>query len=445
MDTKKNLKPYERSAMSLPLSRRHFLVGSTLAGVSSLVRAGQATARWSANERLAVGVVGVEGQGAYNVNELVSAGAELVALCDVDENRAGKTRERFSKAAFYTDFRKMMEHKGLDAVLIATPDHSHVLPSLAALRSGYHVYCEKPLTHTVAEARLVAETAARMKKVTQMGTQIHATNNYRRVVELIQAGAIGDVTEVHVCCSKSWGVKDGKRPTDTPPVPKGLHYDLWVGPAPMRPFSPAYLPAEWRRWWDFGGGTLADMACHHVDLPFWALNLRYPTHVKAEGPPVNSETAPTAMQVTYDFPARGAMPALKLSWYDGGIQPEIVKSGKVKAWNDGSLFVGTKGMMIANYGSYKLLPEESFTGFKAPAPSIPNSIGHHKEWIEACKSGGKTTCNFDYSGALTETVLLGTVAYRCGKEFDWDGVKFKASEQAAERLLVKDYRKGWNL
>jgi len=432
--------------MGFPISRRHFLVGSAVAGFSSLVHGeGKPAKKISANERLAVAVVGVEGQGAYNVNELVGAGAELVALCDVDENRAGKQRERFGKAKFYTDYRKMMEQKGIDAVLVATPDHSHVLPTLAALRSGYHVYCEKPLTHTVEEARLVAETARKLNKVTQMGTQIHAGNNYRRVVEMIQAGVIGDVTEVHVCCGKSWGLKDAKRPNDTPPVPKGLNYDVWVGPAPMRPYNPAYLPAEWRRWWDFGGGTLADMACHHVDLPFWALKLKHPSRVEAKGPQVSSEHSPIAMQVSYEFPARGDMPAVKLHWYDGGIQPEIVNSGKVKAWGDGSLFVGTKGMLMANYGSFKLMPEKDFTGFKAPPQSIPNSVGHHKEWIEACKNGGKTTCNFDYSGALTETVLLGTVAYRSGKAFDWNGADLKASEPAAQKLIGKEYRQGWSL
>jgi predicted dehydrogenase len=431
--------------MSLPLSRRHFLLGSALAGLAGVVRGDESSSKKpGANERLAVGVIGVEGQGAYNVNELARAGAELVALCDVDENRAGKTRQRFAKAKFYTDFRKLIDHKGLDAVLIATPDHGHVLPTLAALRAGYHVYCEKPLTHTVEEARLVAETAAKQKRVTQMGTQIHAGNNYRRVVEIIQSGAIGDVTDVHVVCGKSWGGK-GVRPMGNPPVPPGLHFDLWLGPAPERPYNPAYLPAEWRRFWDFGGGTLNDMACHHIDLPFWALKLRHPTHVRAEGPKPSSETTPESLQVEYQFPARGDMPALKLTWSDGGRRPKVFEDPKVAAWRDGSLFIGTKGMLLANYDTYKLLPEKDFEGFQPPKPTIPNSIGHHKEWIEACKKNEKTTCNFDYSGALTETVLLGTVAFRSGWAFTWDAAKLKTSETEADRFLTKEYRKGWSL
>src|SRR5579871_3059593 len=254
----------------------------------------------SANERVHVGIIGVAGQGEYDTNEVAKAGAAIVALCDVDENRTGKARERFPEAKYYPDFRQLLDQKGLDAVVIATPDHTHAFATMAALKAGLHVYCEKPLTHTVYEARLVAETAAKYRRVTQMGTQIHAGSNYRRVVELIQSGAIGPVREVHVWADRVWS-GPGVRPSDTPPVPANLHWDLWLGAAPDRPYNPVYLPETWRGWWEFGSGTLGDMACHHMDLPFWALNLRYPTTVRAEGPPSNGETTPAWLIVHYEF------------------------------------------------------------------------------------------------------------------------------------------------
>ena len=429
------------------VTRRHFL--QTAAAATAVGLAGRPAPaddkKVSANERLNVGVIGVAGQGAYDMHEVAAAAANIVALCDVDENRAGKARERFPRATFHTDFRKLLDQKGLDAVVIATPDHTHAVATMAALKAGLHVYCEKPLTHTVAEARAVAETAARQKRVTQMGTQIHAGENYRRVVELIRGGAIGPVREVHVWCAKSWG--GGDRPKETPPVPAGLHYDLWLGPAPYRPYHPAYIPFHWRRWWDFGGGTLADMACHYMDLPFWALGLRHPQAVAAEGSsPVHPETAAQWLIVRYEFPARGEQPPVRLTWYDGGKRPKLFAEGKLPAWGDGVLFVGDKGMLLADYNGRRLLPEAQFTGFVPPKPSIPKSIGHHREWVEACKGGGRTTCNFDYSGALTEAVLLGNVSYRLGRPLTWDAARLRATDAPeAEQYLRREYRKPWTL
>jgi predicted dehydrogenase len=433
--------------MSQRITRRHFLL-STAAGAAGFgVRPSLAFAKKLApSERLRVGAIGVAGQAGSDLNAIAAAGAEIVALCDVHESRkeVGKQRERFSDAKFYADFRKMIDAGGLDAVMVGTPDHSHAIPTLTALKADLHVFCEKPLTHTVQEARLVAETAAKHRRVTQMGTQVHSTDNYRRVVELIRAGAIGPVREVHVWVGKVWG-GTGTRPKATPPVPAGLRWDLWLGGATERPYHPTYLPAEWRRWWDFGGGTLNDMACHYMDLPFWALDLRHPTHVEAEGPTVNDEMAAMWLIVRWDFPERGKQPALKFTWYDGGKRPKLFAEKKLPDWGDGVLFVGDKGMLLADYSHRKLLPEADFAGYVPPRKSIPDSIGHYKEWVEACKSGGKTTCNFDYSGALTETVLLGTVAYRLGKGFDWNAKELKASEPGAERFIRKEYRKGWSL
>jgi predicted dehydrogenase len=429
--------------MQTRLTRRHFLQAGATAALAPLVLRGD-DKKPAPSERLNVALIGVEGQGQFSLGGIIGAGCNLVALCDVDERRVGKSREKHPKAFFTPDYRKVLDMKGLDAVAIATPDHNHAVITMAALKSGRHVYCEKPLTHTVFEARAVAKEAKKRKLVTQMGTQIHAGNNYRRVVELIQSGAIGNVKEVHTFCGKSWdGPKD--RPTGTPPVPKGLHYDLWVGPAPFRPYNPAYLPAEWRRYWDFGGGTLADMACHHMDLPFWALKLRHPTKVSAKGSPVYKEGTARWTVVTYEYGPRGDMPATTLTWYDGGKRPAIMSQPGMPRWGDGSLFVGDKGMMLADYGRYVLLPQKEFKGFKPPKQTIPNSIGHHKEWVEACKHGGTTTCNFDYSGALTEAVLLGTVAYRAETPFTWDSENFKTSEPKANDLLQQEYRKGWSL
>jgi len=421
------------------LSRRQFLQ-STAAGATGLLLA--ADKKEPASERLQVGVIGIAGQGEYNLNQLAPH-ATIAALCDVDENRTGKARDRFPEARFYTDYRKLIDQKGLDAVLIATPDHMHAFPTLAALQAGLHVYCEKPLTHTVQEARLVAETAAKQKRVTQMGTQIHAGTNYRRVVEIVQSGAIGPVKEVHVWCGASYGGIDRSR--EGPGAPKGLHYDLWLGPAPERPYHEEHLHFKWRRWWDFGGGALADMACHHVDLPFWALGLRHPTKVSAEGSPLHADSCAKWLIVKYEFPARDKQPPVKLTWYDGGKRPALFDEGKLPKWGDGSLMIGEKGMILSGYGAYKLLPEKDFEGFVPPKPSIADSKGHHREWVEACKQGGTTTCNFDYSGALTEAVLLGNVSYRLGKPLTWDGAALKANEADADRFIRKTYRKGWEL
>jgi predicted dehydrogenase len=355
----------------------------------------------------------------------------------VDESRIGPIRQAHPKAAFFTDFRKLIEAKGIDAVVVSTPDHMHASPTLMALRSGLHVFCEKPLTHTVKEARLVAEAAARHKRVTQMGTQIHAGSNYRRVVELIQSGAIGKVSEVHTWVGTTYH-GNGKRPP-ADPVPKTLDWDLWCGTALDRPYSKAYVPFWWRRYWAFGGGALNDMACHHMDLPFWALKLRHPVRVSAEGSPPTEETCSEWTIVQYEFPG------LQLTWYDGGRQPKLLSDLKIK-WGGGNLFVGDKGMLLADYGNHRLLPEEKFKDFERPKPTIPDSVGHYKEWVMACKNGGPTTCNFDYSGALTECVLLGTVAYRSGKAFEWDPVEMKTKgAPEAQAFVSKEYRKGWEI
>jgi hypothetical protein len=289
----------------------------------------------------------------------------------------------------------------------------------------------------------LAEAAKKHGVATQLGTQIHAGDNYRRVVEIVQSGALGDVTEVHVWVGKGWG--GGDRPADGQKPPANLSWDLWLGPAPERDYAAGrYHPAQWRRWWDFGGGTLGDMACHYMDLPFWALKLRHPTHCEAEGPPVHAETCPMGLIVRYQFPEREGLKPVKLTWYDGNKIPSKVAGEAVPG--SGVMFVGTEGKMYANYGDYRLYPLDKFKDFKLPEPTIPRSIGHHAEWIKACKEGTPTTCNFDYSGALTEAVLLGNVAYRTGEALEWDAAALKATNcPAADKLIRKAYRKGWEV
>jgi predicted dehydrogenase len=340
----------------------------------------------------------------------------------------------------------MLDQKDIEAVTVSTPDHVHAPASVLAMKTGRHVYCEKPLAHSVYEARVMAKVAAKEQRATQMGTQIHNTGrNYRNVVEVIRSGAIGKVREAHSWVGKAWG--GGERPEEGQPVPSYIDYDLWLGPAPERPYHSVYLPGNWRRWWDFGNGTLGDMGCHHLDLPFWALSLRYPETVEAEGPPVHPETAPTWIQVQWQFPSRAGMPPVLLHWHDGGKRPPQFEEGKLPRWGDGTLFVGEDGrMLLADYGRYVLLPEEKFRDFKPPPHSIPDSPGHHAEWIQACKTGKPTTCNFEYSGRLTETVLLGTVAYRTGKRLEWDPIELKATNcPEASRYIRRKYRKGWTL
>ena len=441
------------------VTRRQFIRGSTLAGAGFWLggqRMAAAARRVSPNEKLNIGVVGVAHRGEANLSGV--AGENIVALCDVDDTLLRAAAGKFPRAKTYNDFRRMLDRTDLDAVVCSTADHTHAVVSMMALRGGRHVYCEKPLTRTVSECRAVREEARRGKLVTQMGTQIHAGANYRRVVELVRSGAIGPVAEVHVWVNVRYGGME--RPADTPPVPANLHYDLWLGPVPERPYHPDYLPGKWRNWWAFGGGGLGDFGCHYMDLPHWALDLRYCTSVETvEGPPVHPETVPPWLVLRYDYPARGLQPPVKLTWYHGGRQPEILaavlpeekadaKPGRPEKtpWQSGVLFVGGKGMLLADYGRHVLLPQREFAGFEPPKPFIADSIGHHQEWIEACKTGGATTCNFDYSGALAETVLLGNVAYRTGRKLEWDPAKLRAGNcPEAEVFVQHQYRKGWTL
>ena len=439
--------------MQRQLNRRDFLRNMVCTGSGLIILSNSRLVRGTqANNKLNIAGIGVGGRGAADING--AASENIVALCDVDEKHAAQTFERYPKAKRYKDFRKMLDkiHNKIDAVVIGTPDHTHAPAGVMAMKLGKHCYCEKPLTHSVYEARVMAEVAREKKLVTQMGTQIHAESNYRRVVELVQTGAIGTVRKVHVWLGANFtgpprptGMSQPNAPSDRPAVPETLDWDLWLGPASYRPYHPAYAPAGWRYWWNFANGLLGDFFCHYCDLAFWALKLRHPVTVVAEGP-VHPESAARWTIARQEYPARGVLPPVTLTWYSGGGYPALMKEGKVPQWPNAVLFIGSKGMLIADYGRHLLLPEEKFADFKRPDPFIPESIGHHREWVEACKTGGPTTCNFDYSGALTEAALLCNVALRTGKKLTWDAKKLKAIGcPEADAFIRREYRKGWKL
>jgi len=395
------------------------------------------------SDKLNIGGIGVGGMGAvdlYNVST-----ENIVALCDVDDKRAAKTYDKYPDVKRYYDFRRMLdkEHKSIDAVVIATTDHVHIPASVMAMKAGIHCYTEKPLGHNVHEVRVATEVARKTGVATQLGTGAHSGYGYRSVVKMIKDGVIGEVREVHCWCDEAW--HPGDRPKATPPVPKHLKWDLWLGPAPVRPYHPCYIPQAWRSWWDFGNGRLGDMGCHMIDLPFTALNLKYPLTVEAEGQPVHRESSPLWMIAKWTFPGRGNLPPVELTWYDGNKRPPLQKQHNMPDWPEATIFVGSKGMLIAQYGKFKLYPEEKFAGVRRPLLE-PRSIHHQQEWIEACKTGRPTGCRFDYAGPLTETVLLGTVAYRVGEKLRWDPVNLKATNcPKADRFIRRENRKGWEL
>src|SRR5262249_31466758 len=439
------------------LSRRRFLNWAA-AGGAALAAPAIVRGR-DLNDKLNLAIIGAGGRGADHLRGVQS---ENVAVPrDVLGANLNLAAQTYPKARKIADFRKVYDHaKEFDAVVISTTEHTHAFATLLALQHGKHVYCEKPLTHNIWEARVIREAAAKTKLATQMGTQVHAGDNYRRVVELIQTGAIGPVREAHVWVGRAWGLQseeDAKankdivyvtdRPKEAVKPPAELDWELWLGPAPERPFNPVYVPGpKWYRWWDFGNGTMSDLGSHWNDLPFWALKLKAPTAVEAFGPKPHPEIAPASMQAVYEFPARGDMPAVKLTWHQGTYKPPQWTEKKIPQYGSGVLFVGDKGMLLSDYSKPVLLPEKQFADFTPPKPFIEKSLGHWAEWIHACKTGTPTTCNFEYAGWLTESNHLGNVAFRAGKRLEWDFKNLRAKNAPEiEPLIHRKYRKGWKL
>lgn len=462
------------------LSRRRFLgATATLAGISVVPRwILGGPGRTPPSGRLNIAIVGTGGQGITNLKELLRhPDVNVSAICDVAEfwdnshlyyrhhGGRGPATEVIAEharqnpdpgrhdCAVYVDYRVMLERAqhDIDAVLVAAPNHIHAVASVAAMRAGKGVYCEKPLTHSIYEARQLARAARETGVATQMGNQGHSTDDIRRAVEWIRDGAIGKVRAVHAWAGGSNRAVRTERPTDTPPVPDGLSWDLWLGPAKARPYHPAYAPLMFHYWWDFGSGTLGNFGCHTLDTAVWALGLEHPAIVEASSTPLNEETTPVAATYHWVFPARGDRPQVEVFWYEGGLRPPrppCLEPDQELPAAGGSLLVGDEGAILSGVwsASPRIIPEEKMRRYAPPPPTIPRSQGHHRDWIEACKGGPAASANFDYAARLTEIVLLGVVALRTGRSLRWNGPDMVAANAPeAEPFIRGFFRKGWEI
>ena len=432
------------SAAAFTIVPRHVLGG-----------AGQA----APSGKLNIAGVGIGGMGSANLQNMASE--NIVALCDVDDKYAAKTFETYPQARRYRDFREMLaQEKDVDAVMIATPDHTHATIALAAIAAGKHVYCQKPLTQSVYECRLLTEAARKAGVVTQMGIQGHSSDTIRVLCEWIWDGAIGEVQEVEAWSTLTyypwghtwWSTTHASRPTETPPVPSTLDWDLWLGPAQERPYHPCYHPTLWRAWWDFGSGMMGDRGVHTFDSIFWSLGLKYPESVEATSVGGNGETHPLATIITYKFGERQGKGPVKLTWYDGmrPPRPEVLEDGRQFGGSEGGiLFKGDKGMLMSGYmaDGPRLIPETKMQAYKKPGESIERlRHSHEMDWIMAIKEGRKAGADFDYSGPLTEATLLGNVAKRVNGRLLWDGPAMKVTNNdQANGYLKREYREGWEL
>jgi hypothetical protein len=436
-------------------SRRDFLRAGVLAGTALAVgacatskTAARAPRRVAAGDKLRIAVIGCGGQGHHDLGQV--AGEQIVALCDVDAARAAPAFAAHPQAKRYVDFRELLEReRDLDAVVISTPDHIHAVAAAAAMRRGLHVYCQKPLTRTIAEARALTELAAASGVATSMGNQGTAMDGVRRGVEIVRAGLLGAVREAHVWTNRPVWKQGVARPEAIEPIPATLRWDLWLGPAPHRPYHSGYAPFAWRGWWDFGTGALGDMGCHTMNLPYLALELGAPTAVEAESSPVNDETGPLWSIVRYEFPARGARPPVRLVWYDGGKQPpKELLPGRAFA-SGGCLLIGERGTLYSpdDYGAkWELSPASLAQEAEAIPQSLPRSPGIHAEWLRACKGGQPALASFVYAGPFTEAVLLGNLAVRAGGRVEWDAAALRARNSVrADALVREEYAWGYSL
>ena len=437
------------------MTRREMLVGMASAGVAAGLAGGVQTlaAGLAPSEKLNVAFIGSGGQAGFSLEHL--ADHNIVALCDVDERRAAGAFERFPKAQRFRDYRRMLDQmdRQIDAVVVATPDHTHAPASIRAMQLGKHVYCEKPLTWCIEEARSMAETAKRHNVATQMGTQGMAMDGARAGIEVLRAGAIGPVREMHVWTDRAegWWPQGVDRPGETPPVPKGLDWDSWLGVAPPRPYHPAYVPFMWRGWVDFGTGAIGDMGIHNAAMAWVGLKLGLPRSVEVVATSgINRETFPAWSSLRLEFPARGPLPPVTMHWYDGGKLPSagLISGGEVA--KNGAILVGEQGTMYSiewTGADWRLFPEDKFRDYQVPQPSQPRSPGHHAEWIAACKGGPAAFCNFiDFAAPLTEVMLLGNLALRARQKIEWDAELMRANGcPEADELIRREYRKGWDV
>jgi len=460
--TKKN-----SSKKSTKITRREFLGASAAAAAGMMIIPRHVLGGpgiTAPSDKLNIGCVGVGGKG---TSDIWSVSTEnIAALCDVDDTHMAdflkhkrndpQHQPMYDKANKYRDFRIMLEkEKNLDAITVSTPDHTHAVVAMMAIKLGKHTFVQKPLTHTIKEARLLTKAAKEAKVVTQMGNQGHAGEGARLINEWIWDGAIGDVREVHVWTNRPIWPQGIEAPKEIPSVPSTLDWNLWLGPAPFRPYHPALCHFVWRGWWDYGTGALGDMGAHLMDQPFWALKLKYPISVQASSTKYTKDSYPIAEVVTYEFPKRGKMPPVKLTWHDGGLmppRPDDIEPGRMMGDDGGGvLFVGDKGhLMCSTYGrNPRIIPETKMQEYKRPEKTIPRSPGIHEEWIEAIKAGKKSTTDFTYSAALTETMLLANIAVLMQDKYtklEWDGEKMEFTNlPEANQYLHKEYRQGWSL
>ena len=436
------------------MSRRDFMGGAAAAAMAFTIVPSHVLGgprRVPPSEKLNIASIGSGGMGASNTR--ACSGENIVALCDVDQKQAADTFNRFPNARKWKDFREMLDkQKDIDAVIVATPDHTHAVAAMAAMKRGKHVYVQKPLTRTVYEARMLTEAARKYKVATQMGNQGHSGEGVRLICEWIWDGAIGPVREVNAWTNRPIWPQGIDRPKESETVPSTMDWDLWLGPAPWRPYHSCYAPFAWRGWWDFGCGALGDMACHLLDPVFAALKTGYPSSVSACATEVNKETFPLASIVRLEFPAREGMPAFKLNWYDGGMKPPRPDELEPGRRMTSVIFNGDKGkLMCGEYGDRpRLLPETRMKEYKRPPKTLPRVKGSHEQnWIDACKGGEPACSNFDYSGPFTEAVVMGNLALRqenLGKKLLWDGENMKVTnDEEANKYVNEPYREGWSL
>jgi predicted dehydrogenase len=397
----------------------------------------QAQQSRSANGRIAFACIGISGKGSSDSQDAGNNG-DVVAICDIDDKRLEEVAtNRFPKAKRYNDYRKMLEEMrdSIDAVTVSTPDHHHGPASAMAMKLGKHCFCQKPLTRSIWEARRLAEIAAEQKVATIMGNQGTAASQLRETAGIIKSGALGRVTDVHVWTNRPIWPQGISRPAPSD-APAHVHWDLWLGPAPERPYAEGYHPFAWRGWWDFGTGALGDMACHTVNMPFMALNLRDPVSVEAETSGHNKDSYPKSSKITYEFPAIGDRPAVTMYWYDGGRRPEPGLIGDESYEASGCLVIGDKGKLYAP-GDYAE-KEIKLYGFDKPKVEFERSPGHFEEWVRAIQGGPAAMSNFpDYAGALTETILLGNLAVWSPGKVEWDAATMTPKNKPELEMIVK--------
>jgi predicted dehydrogenase len=437
---------------STMLHRRHFLKQSA-AGIGLLILpSGIVSGKNSPNSKLNIALIGAGGRATAHFGAVSKE--NVVALCDVDENALADAAKKFPGAKHYSDWRKCLEHQGLDAIVCATTDQTHAHVANWAMLRGLHVYCEKPLANSVEEARVVRATylANKGKIATQVGTQRHAGNNFKEVAKLIREGAIGDLREV-----AAWGdrklPKPGYLPAQGEP-PKNLNYDLWLGPSPLHPYNPGYFATRgpgtnclnWNMYWDFGSGQVGDMGSHTMDLAWNALDADLPTAASATGDPLNPDISPVKLAAHFKLPANSWRPAVRLSWYQGGALPEAPTKEALRGIGHGAMFTGSKGVLVADFGSHVIIPNGTAPDARLSRTGVKGGFDFQGEWIAACKGGPETSCNFDYAGKMIEMMMLGLVAYRANAELVYDPAAGKvANNPAADALLRRKYREGWKL